>query len=140
MVSANAQMAVLEEIANACETNNHFTHKLHKWKVCLHGHARINHLPKAKAQQNQATKSVAMVLSVKVEMWFRSMAKGQSTKQVFHLGLQQVQPRQSSKEPKAYNNCQCWKRSLVYIQRPRGLGCLPHECRINALPSSSNKD
>ena len=36
--------------AKACESKNHFSGTLHKWRVLLEKHARINKFPKPKAQ------------------------------------------------------------------------------------------
>ena len=72
------------------------THTLHKWTVEMQGNARIKNFPKSKAEQPPP--SFTMVLSAKVNMRLRTLAKGQSTTQVCHLGLQQVQPMQSRKK------------------------------------------
>ena len=116
MVNANDQLAELEVIARGCDFKNPFTHTLHKWTVEMQDNANIKQTNPT-MNQHKPTPPFTMVLIAKVNTCLRTLAKGQCTVQVCHLGLQQVQPRQSSKKPKGYNNWHCCQNSLVYIQR-----------------------
>ena len=106
MVNASDQLAGLEVIARGCDSKNPFTHA-HTHTHCTSGRltcktmqisTKNKTMQQPKLNQNKPTPSFTMVLSAKVNMCLRTLAKGQCTMQVCHLGLQQVRPRQCSKQ------------------------------------------
>ena len=137
MVNANPQMKELEEIAKTCQTKSPHTGQLHKWSVVLPSHARINQVPKAKAQPKPSNPIYCSGVQLQCEKVMedhdqRSIHQSGSPSWTPASTAQEVQQRaQGSQQVALLEESTCWLNETTWHMVLSSW--MEHECIVQHM-------